>query len=125
MKNKGETHMEKILIGFNISLYAYLRLFLLSSIVACGADDSNTSEEPAKQYRPTLWTEQQLNYVVNACVENVYSVTQETAPATCLCWYTAISKDHEYEVFIANIRDIQADYEGVKQECIDEFGERL
>lgn len=117
--------MEKIIIGFNVSLYAYLRIFLLSSIVACGADESSSNNETQKEYKATLWTSEQLNEVTNACAENAISVTQETAPDTCYCFYSHISKDYEYDVFIVNIEAIQADYEAKKQECIDEFGERL
>jgi len=117
--------MEKGLIGFNIVMYFVYRFLLALMLVACGSDDSSSNEESDKQYRPTLWTEQELSNVVDACAENAISVTEETATVTCLCYYTAISKDHEYNVFIANIQDIQDDYEPVKQECINEHGERL
>lgn len=71
--------MEKGLIGFNIVMYFVYRFLLALMLVACGSDDSSSNEESDKQYRPTLWTEQELSNVVDACAENAISVTQSVA----------------------------------------------
>lgn len=100
----------------------YTLLFI--GLMSCGPDDSSTTEE-SSELKPSLWTSEQLDMVVEACTENSTTITYESAPKTCYCFYSDMSKQYSYEVFEANVIELQEQHSEQLEQCKDQYGERI
>lgn len=91
---------------------------LVIFFVSCGSDDSANEAESL-----SLWSDEQLSFVVEGCSENPETITAESAKDVCQCFYSHLSRLYTYEDYAEDVEAIIAREGDKRNECLAEYGE--
>ena len=99
-----------------------LLLFILLSIVSCGADDESESQnEASTDLKPSLWDQEQLDYAISDCMSYMPEYTTLSSSLYCGCYLEPIAQKYEYEIVEANSVEIFEREMPLLEECAKKY----